>query len=104
MLLYRVGDATLRNARAHSLQSVLVTRRISRSAKPRPAFQQRDKNLIPVVPRCGFDRHVIGLILLMDFERLAKSHFGRDFAVAVAHSLAMLFEKFRELGLRDAEV
>ena len=38
----------------------------------------------------------------MNFERLAKSHFTRDFAVAVAHPLATLFEKFRELGFGDA--
>ena len=31
VLLYRVGEAILRNCRAHSLQSALVTRRISRS-------------------------------------------------------------------------
>jgi hypothetical protein len=34
----------------------------------------------------------------MNFERLAKSHFGRDFAIAIVDPLAMLFEKFRELG------
>jgi hypothetical protein len=44
----------------------------------------------------------IGLILLMDFERLAKSHFGRHSAVAVAYALTMFFEKFRESGLRHA--
>ena len=64
----------------------------------RPAFQQGNKNLIPVVSRCRFDRHVIGLILLMSFERFAKSYFGGDFAVAITDLLAMLFEKFRELG------
>ncbi len=41
----------------------------------RPAFEQRDKDLIPIVPRARFDRHVISLVLLMDFERLAESHF-----------------------------
>jgi hypothetical protein len=34
----------------------------------------------------------------MNFERLAKSHFGRDFAIAIVDPLAMLFKKFRELG------
>ena len=34
----------------------------------------------------------------MNLERLAKSHFGRDFAIAIVDPLAMLFEKFRELG------
>ena len=38
----------------------------------------------------------------MDFERLAKSHFGGDFAVAIAHALPMFFEKFREPGLGHA--
>ena len=38
----------------------------------------------------------------MDFERFAKGHFGRDFAVAIAHALAMFFEKFREPGLGHA--
>ena len=41
-----------------------------------PAFQQGNKNLIPVLSRCRFDRHVTGLILFMNFERLAKYHFG----------------------------
>jgi len=64
----------------------------------RPAFQQGNKNLIPVVSRCRFDRHVIGLILLMSFERFAKSYFGGDFPVAITDPLAMVLEKFRELG------
>lgn len=38
----------------------------------------------------------------MNFERLAKRHFGRDFAVAVGHAVAVFFEKFRELGLGHA--
>jgi hypothetical protein len=69
-----------------------------------PAFQESGKNLISIVPRCRFNRHIIGLILLMDFERLAKGHFGRDFAITVGHALTMFFEKFRELGFGDAIV
>ena len=38
----------------------------------------------------------------MDFKRLAKGHFGRDFAIAVGHALPMFFEKFRELSFGDA--
>ena len=67
----------------------------------RPAFQQRDKYLTPIMPRRRFNRHVVGMVLLMDFECLAKSRFGRDFAVAVTHSLAVFFEKLRELGFGD---
>ena len=40
----------------------------------------------------------------MNRSGLAECHLGRDFAVAVADALAMLFEKFRELGLRYAEM
>src|SRR5436190_14340168 len=39
-----------------------------------PAFQQGDKNLIPVVPRWRLNRDVVGLVLLIDFARLANSH------------------------------
>jgi hypothetical protein len=56
------------------------------------------------VARCRLNRRVVGLVLLMDLERLAKSHFGRYFAIAVGHALAMFFEKFGELGLRHAAV
>src|SRR4249920_2364549 len=52
--------------------------------------------------RGGLNRHVIGLVLLMNFKRVAKSHFGRDFAVAFGHSLAMFCEKFAQLGFGDA--
>ena len=38
----------------------------------------------------------------MNFERLSERHFGRGFAVAVAHALAMLLEKFSELGFGHA--
>ena len=34
----------------------------------------------------------------MSFERFAKSHFGGDFPVAITDPLAMVLEKFRELG------
>ena len=38
----------------------------------------------------------------MNFERLSERHFGRGFGVAVAHALAMLLEKFSELGFGHA--
>ena len=40
----------------------------------------------------------------MNRSRLAEGHLGRDFAVAIADTFAMLFEKFREFGLRYAVV
>ena len=40
----------------------------------------------------------------MNRSGLAESHLGRDFAVAIADTLAMFFEKFSELGLRHAEM
>ena len=52
--------------------------------------------------RWWFYRHVIGLILLMNLERLAERHFGRHFAVTVTNALAMLFQKFRQLGFGNA--
>ena len=94
VLLYRVGDAILRNLRAIPFRdpSNFPIRQL------RPAFEQSREYLSPIMPRPRFDRHVIGLILLMNFECLGKNHFGRDFAVAITDPLAMLFEKFRELG------
>ena len=40
----------------------------------------------------------------MDRSGLAKGHLSRHFAVAIADTLAMLFQKFSELGLRYAEM
>jgi hypothetical protein len=40
----------------------------------------------------------------MDFERVAKGHFRRDFAISVTNPLMMFFEKLRELGFGDAVV
>jgi hypothetical protein len=50
------------------------------------------------VARTGFDGHVVSLILLMNFKSFTKSHLGGDFAVAIAHALSMLFEKFGKFG------
>jgi len=36
----------------------------------------------------------------MNFERLTKSHFGRDFTVAVTDPLTILPEKFRSISRR----
>jgi hypothetical protein len=35
---------------------------------------------------------------------LAEYNFSRPFTVAIAYALPMLSQKFRELGLRDAEM
>jgi hypothetical protein len=84
-----------------TLQSVFVMRRSSRSAKPGQLFSKATKSGFSIAA-CRFNGRVVGLILLMNFERLAKRHFGRDFAVAVGHAVAVFAEKFREPGLGHA--
>jgi hypothetical protein len=65
-----------------SIDNVVMAARKKFSAGPRlpgaavALDSDADKNLIPVVPRCRFNRHVVGLSLLMNFERLVKRHFG----------------------------
>ena len=70
----------------------------------RPAFHQRDKNLSPVMPRTRLDRHVIGLVLLVNFERLAESHFRRCLAHTRNLLLPMLTQKFRQPRFGDREM
>ena len=60
-------------ARAASVRKFSLPAR-GRPYQARPTFQLGDKNLIPVVPGCEFNRPVVRLVLLMNFERLAKSH------------------------------
>ena len=43
-------------------------------------------------------------IAQMNRSGLAKCHLGRHFAIAIADALAMLFQKFRQLRLRYAEM
>ena len=70
----------------------------------RPAFLQCGKTFSPVIARARFDAQIVIEIPQMNRSGLAECHLGRDFAVAIADTLAMLFEKFRELGLRHAEM
>ena len=67
-----------------------------------PAVEQCSKNLVPVVSRGGFNRNVVGLVLLAYFERLAECHFRGHFGVSVSQPLAMFFEESGELGLSYA--
>ena len=73
-------------------------------AQARPAFLKRRKTLSPVTPRARFDANIVIEIAQMNRSGLAKGHLGRDFAIPIAGTLAVLFEKFRELGLRHAEM
>jgi len=65
---------------------------------------KRSKTLSPVIPRARFDAQIVIKITKMNGGSFAESHLSRDFAIGVTDALAMLFEKFRELGLRHAEV
>src|SRR5262249_20105902 len=42
--------------------------------EPRPALQQRNENLVPVMPCAWLDGYIVSLILLMDFQSFAESH------------------------------
>jgi hypothetical protein len=46
------------------------------------------------MPCCWSDRRILGKVLLMNLQHCAECHFRRDFAVAVASALSMLFQKF----------
>ena len=65
----------------------------------RPAFDERRKALSPIVARARFDAQIVIEIAQMNRGGLAECHLGRDFAIAIADALAMLFEKFRQLAL-----
>ena len=58
----------------------------------------------PIVTRARFDAQIVIEIPQVDGSGLAECHLGRHFTVAVAETLAMFFEKFRELGLGYAEM
>src|SRR5438045_9099988 len=70
----------------------------------RPAFLQRGKALSPVMARARFDADIVIEIVEMNRSGLAKGHLGRDLTVAVTNAPTVLFKKFRELGLRYAEM
>ena len=58
----------------------------------------------PIAARARLDAQIVIEIAQMNRSGFAECHFRRDFAIAIADALAMLFEKFRELGLRYAEM
>src|SRR5882724_13054178 len=68
----------------------------------RPAFLKRGKTLSPVIARARFDVQIVIKIPKMNGGGFAECHFRRDFAVAVAPALAMLFKEFSKLRLCDA--
>jgi hypothetical protein len=65
-----------------------------------PTLKQRDKDLIPVMASAGFDRYVIGLVLLMNLERFRARHFGRGLVPSGNLLLAVLVQKCGKLRLR----
>jgi hypothetical protein len=73
-------------------------------AQTLPAFLQRGKALSPVMARARFDADIVIEIVEMNRSGLAEGHLGRDLAVAVTNALTVFFKKFRELGLRYAEM
>jgi hypothetical protein len=57
------------------------------------------------VPRARFDARIVVEIAQMTPGGFAERHLCRNFAVAViADALAMLVEKFRQLGFRYAKM
>src|SRR5436190_7006154 len=73
-------------------------------AQSRPAFGQCVKALSPIIARARFDAQVIIEVPEMNGSGLAKCHFGRHLAVAVASALSMLFEEFSKLRFGHAEM
>lgn len=69
--------------------------------EPRPTFEQRRKDLIPVMAGARLDRYIIGLVLLVDFERLGECHFHRRLVAASNLLRAMIPQKFRKLRFSD---
>jgi len=65
----------------------------------RPAFSKRSKAFPPVLACASFDARVVIKIAQMNRSGFAERHFRRDFAVAIADPLAMLFQKLSEFGL-----
>jgi hypothetical protein len=60
--------------------------------------------LLQIITGARFDAQVAVEIAQMNRSGLAKSYLRRDFAVAVADVLPVLFEKFSELGLGYAKM
>ena len=58
----------------------------------------------PIAARARLNAQIVIEIAQMNRSGLAECHLGRHFTVAVADTLAMFFEKFRELGLRYAKM
>ena len=54
--------------------------------------------------RARFDTRIAVEVLQMDRGCVAECHLRRDFAVSVAHALAMFLEKFGEFRLGYAEM
>src|ERR1039457_4832436 len=69
-----------------------------------PTFEQRDKDLIPVMPSARLDHYVAGLVLLMDLERFRERHFRRGLTYSGNLLLAMLSQKFRKPRFRYREM
>ena len=62
----------------------------------RPALEQRNKYLPPVMARARFDRHVVIEVLQMNGERVSERHFGRGKVRFRGLLLAMLAQEFRQ--------
>jgi len=60
----------------------------------RPALEECSQPLSPIMARARFDARVVIQIAQMNGGSIAEGHLSRDLAVAVAHPLPMLFEKF----------
>jgi hypothetical protein len=61
----------------------------------RPAFEQRHKDLSPIASSSRLIRQVVGLVLLVNSERLTERHLCSCLAQAVNLLLSMLAQKFR---------
>ena len=70
----------------------------------RPALYERGKALPPIVARSRFHSRVVVEIAQVNRSSFPEGHLCRYFAIAVTDALTVLFEKFRELGLRHAEM
>jgi hypothetical protein len=69
-----------------------------RFVQARPAFFKCGKALSPVIAGARFNAQIVFDVPEMNRNRLAEGHLGRDFAVAIADTLAMFFEKFGSLA------
>ena len=62
----------------------------------RPALEQRNKYLPPIMARARFDRHVVIEVLQMNGERVSERHFGRGKVRFRGLLLALLAQEFRQ--------